>query len=325
MSVDQISPDLERIVSRDQKLELIGSGYAAEGRLPSEGPLWWKEGGYLLFADIGRNQIVKWTRQEGLSVFREPTDGANGLTRDPQGRLVACETVTRRVTRLEADGSITVVADCYQGTRLNAPNDVVVKSDGSVYFSDPPTGARVSNGHVFIEESFIAQLTARPKDSTEPIKRLADQELEPAVYRVSPDLSTVTLLATGFIFPNGLAFAPDESILYVDDSFGPNIKAYDVQPDGTLGNERIFLEPKGERPGSPDGMKVDVEGNIYCTGPGGVWVIDPSGRHLGTILTGADATTNLCFGGDDWKTMFITTWDSVFSIQLKIAGIPVPR
>ena len=214
------------------------------------------------------------------------------------------------MTAIEPDGRITVVADRYRGKRLNSPNDVVVKSDGSVYFTDPLMTVRMSNGSLYVTGT----------------TRTPENELEyNGVYRVSHDLSTVTLLATSFVFPNGLAFSPDESILYLDDSLGPKIRAFDVQPDGTLANERVLLEMRGERPGSPDGMKVDVEGNIYCTGPGGVWVLDASGRHLGTFLTGADVTTNCAWGGDDWRTMFITTFDSVFRIQLKIPGIPVPR
>ena len=210
------------------------------------------------------------------------------------------------MTRLEADGRITVVAEGYQGKRLNRPNDVVVKSDGSIIFTDP--GA--------------------PD---------AGMELDfSGVFRVSPDLGTLTLLVSDFILPNGLTFSPDESILYVNDSLGVvdrrgedlfrgigHIKAFDVEPDGTLVNGRVFCELRGDRSGIPDGMKVDVEGNVYCTGPGGLWIIDPAGNHLGTILTGKDQTTNCCWGGDDWRTMFITTMDSVARIQLNIPGVPV--
>ena len=196
--------------------------------------------------------------------------------------------------------------DSYEGTKLNHPNDVVVKSDGSIYFTDPGAG---------------------------------DPELDMdfcGVYRVSPDLSTITLLVRDFVLPNGLCFSPDESILYIDDSMGisknednmflsiGNIRAFDVRPDGTLTNDRMFCELRSERSGIPDGLKVDVEGNLYCTGPGGVWILDPSGKHLGTILTGADQTTNCGWGGDDWRTFFITTMDSIFRIRLKIPGMPVP-
>ena len=291
MPIEQVSPELERIVSGDQELEYLSRGYDV-----AEGPIWHREGGYLLFSELFNGRTMKWTPQEGVSLIREPTGKANGLTRDLQGKLVACEYEDRRVSRLEADGSITVVADRYQGQRLNHPNDVVVKSDGSIYFTDPGT---------------------------------PDPQLDmdfAGVYRVSSDLSTITLLVRDFDLPNGLTFSPDESILYIDDSRRGHVRAFDVQPDGglDLATDRVFCELKGDRPGSPDGMKVDREGNVYCTGPGGVWILDASGRHLGTILTGAQQTTNCAWGDDDWKTLFITTRDALASIQLKIAGIPVP-
>ncbi len=301
MPIEQVSPELERIVSLDQEVEELGRGYSV-----AEGPLWHKEGGYLLFSDIRNNRRMKWTAQEGITLLQEDTNGANGLTWDPQGRMVICEGGARRMTRLEADGSITVIANNYQGTLLNRPNDVVVKSDGSIYFTDP--GA-------------------------------PDPELDMdfcGVYRVSPDLSDITLVVRDFVLPNGLMFSPDESILYINDSVGVlrrednmflsigHIRAFDVQPDGTLTNDRVFSELRSDRSGIPDGMKVDVEGNVYCTGPGGLWVLDPSGKHLGTILTGAEQTTNNGWGGDDWKTMFITTMDAIFRIQLNIPGVPVP-
>ena len=301
MPIEQISPELERIVSPDQEIEELGRGYSV-----AEGPLWHKEGGYLLFSDIRNNRRMKWTAQEGITLLQEDTNGANGLTWDPQGRMVICEGGARRMTRLEADGSVTVVANNYQGTLLNRPNDVVVKSDGSIYFTDP--GA-------------------------------PDPELDMdfcGVYRVSPDLSEITLVVGDFVLPNGLMFSPDESILYVNDSVGVlrrednmflsigHIRAFDVQPDGTLTNDRVFSELRSDRSGIPDGMKVDVEGNVYCTGPGGLWVMDSSGKHLGTILTGAEQTTNNGWGGDDWKTMFITTMDAIFRIELNIPGVPVP-
>ena len=291
MPIEQLSPELERIVSQDQEIDELGSGYFA-----AEGPVWYREGGYLLFSDIFNNRRMKWTPQEGVSLFLEPTNNANGLTWDLQGRLIVCETGTRRVTRLEADGSITIVADHYQSKRLNRPNDVVVKSDGSIYITDPIT----------------------------PLGEDLDMDFS-GVYRISSDLSAIKLLTGDIVFPNGLTFSPNETILYIDDSREGHIKAFDVQADGTLANGRVFCDLRGELPGTPDGMKVDVEGNVYCTGPGGVWLIDESGKHLGTLLTGAEQTTNCAWGGDDWRTLFITTRDTVCRIQLKIPGMPVPR
>ena len=294
MPIEQLSPELERIVSSDQDMEVLSTGYGTQG-LPAEGPLWWREGGYLLFGDMSNRRIAKWAPGEGVTVFREPTGTSNGLTRDPQGRLVSCEHRARQVARVEPDGSLTVVAEQYQGKRLNRPNDLAVKSDGSIYFSDPITD------NVETELGFAG------------------------VYRVSADLSAITLLTQECTFPNGLAFSPDESVLYVDDSSDYNIRAFDVQADGTLANGRVFCDMKGERPGVPDGMKVDVEGNVYCTGSGGLWIIDPSGRHLGTVLIEREGqATNCAWGGDDWKTLYITTFDALGRIPLKIAGIPVP-
>ena len=293
MSIEVVSPELERIVSRDQEIEELGNGY-----LVAEGPLWWKEEGYLLFNEVRGNRRRKWSPHDGVTLLQEPSNNANGLTRDPQGRLLLCEGGANRVTRLEPDGDITVVANSYQGKRLNRPNDVVVKSDGSIYFTDP--GA--PDPELALEFS--------------------------GVYRVPPDLGTITLLVRDLVFPNGLAFSPDESILYIDDYRKGHIRAFDVQPNGTLNlaSDRVFCklnEPRPISPDGPDGMKVDVEGNVYCTGPGGVWVIDRSGKHLGTILTGAQ-TTNVAWGGEDWKTLFITTFKALYRIQLKIAGIAVP-
>jgi gluconolactonase len=292
---------MDRIVSQGRDIEELGRGYSI-----AEGPLWDSNEGCLLFSDIRNNRTMRWTAQDGISVSREATNEANGLTWDPQGRLVICEGGARRMTRLESDGTITVVADNFEGTRFNHPNDVVVRSDGTIYFTDP--GA-------------------------------PDPELDMdfcGVYRVSPDLSSITLLVRDFVLPNGLCFSPDESILYVNDSVGVSrrednmflsvghIRVFDVSPDGGLTNDRVFRELRADRSGIPDGMKVDVEGNVYCTGPGGVWVMDSSGNHLGTILTGSEQTTNCAWGGDDWKTFFITTFDGLYSIQLNIAGVPVP-
>ena len=298
MPIEQLSPDLERIVSVNEEIKELGSGYGGEEG-PAEGPLWWQEEGYLLFSDIHNNRRMKWTPGQGVSTFQEPTNRANGLTRDLQGRLLACEHESRRVTRLEADGSITVLANTFQGRQLNRPNDVVVKSDGSIYFTDPWTHRRPSE----------------------------QWELDfSGVYRLSPDLGTLTLLLKDFVVPNGLAFNPDESVLYVNDSRRGHIRAFDLQPDGSLAraSDRVFCDLRGELPGVPDGMKVDLEGNVYCGGSGGLWILNPSGEHLGTVAHGASATTNLAFGGPDWRTLFFTTRNSLGSVQTKIAGLPVP-
>ena len=279
MPVEKRDQALDRILPTDWSIEELADGLGGD-QGPAEGPVWWKDEGYLLFTDNHRGQIMKWSPNGRISVFRDPTNRANGMTRDIQGRLIICEEDSRRVTRLEHDGSITVVANNFKGRQLNRPNDVVVKSDGSIYFTDPWTHRR-------------------PKDQW---------DLDFAgVYRVSPDLGTLTLLVQDFVTPNGLAFSPDESVLYINDSRRAHIRAFDILPTGAvaLASDHIFSDLTGEQPGVPDGMKVDIEGNVYCGGSGGVWILDPSGKHLGTIVHGQPATTNLAWGDTDWKTIYI--------------------
>jgi len=298
MAISRLRPELDRIVAQDSAIEELSDGFGgADG--PAEGPLWWKEGGYLLFSDIHNNRRMKWQPGTGVTTFLEPTNHANGLTRDIQGRLLACEHSSRRVTRTELDGSVTVVANSFQGRQLNRPNDVVVKSDGSIYFTDPWT----------------SPLPAQQWDLN-----------FSGVYRLTPDLGTMTLLVDDFLVPNGLAFSPDESILYINDSRRGHIRAFDMQPNGTLAraSDRVFSDLRGDKPGVPDGMKVDVEGTVYCGGSGGIWIIDPAGNHLGTIEHGQSATTNLAWGGDDWKTLFFTSRNTLGRVQLNLAGLPVP-
>ncbi len=296
MSIERISPKLDRLLDADQPIAHLTGGHGGSGG-PAEGPLWWQEEGCLLFSDIHNNRRMRWTAEDGATVWRQPTNHANGLTRDLKGRLVACEHSSRRVTRQDADGEITVVASRYRGRRLNRPNDAVVKSDGSLYFTDPGAPA-------------------------------PGLELDySGVYMVAPDLGEITLLAGDFVTPNGIAFSPDESVLYVNDTRRQHIRAFDVQDNGTLAlaSDRVLRDLSGERPGVPDGMKVDVEGNIYCGGSGGVWIIGADGNQLGVIAHGEDATTNVAFGGDDWKTLFFTTWNTVGSVRVNVAGIPLPN
>ncbi len=295
MPIEVISPDLEKVVSPNAPITQLGDGYGgAMG--PAEGPLWWHEGGYLLFSDIHNSRRMKWTAADGVSLFMEPTNRANGLTRDPSGRLLACEHDTRRVTRQEPDGSITVVASNYRGRRLNRPNDVIVSSTGGIYFTDPgfPTPGLDLDWN--------------------------------GVYHVSPDLGTITLIVWDFSRPNGLALSPDESVLYINDTRRRHIRAFDLEPNGMplIATDRVFCDLGGVREGNPDGMKVDTQGNVYCGGSGGIWVMDPSGAPLGIIVHGEASTTNMAFGGDDWKTLYYTTRHTFGSLPVNIAGIPVP-
>jgi len=296
--IEQWAPELERIVSTSEPIHDLADGFGGvQG--PAEGPLWWHESGYLLFSDIHNNRRMRYQPGEGASLFQEPTNRANGLTRDLQGRLIACEHDTRRVTRQELDGSLTVIANSFQGRQLNRPNDVVVKSDGCIYFTDPWTSPNAP-------EQWDLTFSG--------------------VYRVTPDLGTMSLLVGDFVLPNGLAFSPDESVLYINDTRRGHIRAFEMMPNGTLAkaSDRIFADLRGDAPGVPDGMKVDVEGNVYCGGAGGIWVLDKTGKALGRIVHGAAATTNIAFGGADWKTLYFTSRNHLGAVAVKIPGIPVP-
>src|SRR5258708_21353352 len=236
--IEQLAPELEKIISPSEPIHDLADGFG--GPLgPAEGPLWWKEGGYLLFSDIHNDKRMKYVPGQGVTVFKDGTNRANGLTRDLQGRLLACEHDSRRVTRLELDGSTTVLANSFQGRRLNRPNDVVVKSDGAIYFTDPWTNPA----------------TPEQWDLT-----------FAGVYRLTPDLGTYTMLTDSFILPNGLAFSPDESVLYINDSRRGHIRAFDLMPNATLAKQtdRVFADLRGPEPGVPDRMTVDVAANVYC-------------------------------------------------------------
>lgn len=283
------------------KVEKIAGGFAF-----TEGPVWTHQG-YLLFSDIPNNVVCKWT-PSGVSIFRNhsgynETDapsgayiGSNGLTIDHQGRLTICETGNRRVTRLESDGSITVMADRYRGRRLNSPNDLVYKSDGSLYFTDPPHGL--------------------PKEDQDPKKELAFN----GIYRVKG--KDLQLLSTELSRPNGIAFSPDEKYLYVSNSDARRKiwMRFEVRPDGTLAKGSIFNDVTAETAdGLPDGMKVDQRGNLYCTGPGGIWVFSAAGKHLDTIVV-PETPANLGWGGSAGKTLFITARTSLYRVEMNVPG-----
>jgi gluconolactonase len=296
--IEQLDPALDKIISVSEPIHHLADGFGgAHG--PAEGPLWWREGGYLLFSDIHNNKRMKYTPGGTASLFSESTNRANGLTRDLQGRLLACEHDSRRVTRLEPDGSLTVIANSFQGRQLNRPNDVVVKSDGCIYFTDPWTSPAAP-------EQWDLTFSG--------------------VYRITPDLGTMSLLASDFVLPNGLAFSPDETLLYINDSRRGHIRAFELMPSGMLAKQtdRVFADLRGDEPGVPDGMKVDQQGNVYCGGAGGIWIMDPTGKKLGRIVHGAPATTNIAFGGDDWKTLYFTSRNHLGSVNVKIPGVPVP-
>lgn len=255
----------------------------------TEGPIWQADGA-LLFSDIPASRIYRWTPDGGAQVWREPTGNSNGLTLDREGRLIACEHSGRRVSRTEADGTVAAIASHFNGGKLNSPNDVVVKSDGVVYFTDPPYGIQ-------------------PAEREQPVN---------GVYRILTD-GTLELLVEDFDRPNGLAFSPDESILYIDDSPRRHVRAFDVRPDGTLANNRVLADMDHPQPGSPDGMKIDEEGHLYVTGATGVWVFEPDGELLGVVVT-PERPANCAWGDDDRQSLYITAQTSLYRVRTKVAG-----
>jgi gluconolactonase len=256
----------------------------------TEGPVWIAAKNELLFADIPADRIVRF-KDGKCDTFRAPSGAANGLTLDKQGRLIVCEGGARRVTRTEADGTIAVLAERYEGKRLNSPNDVVVKGDGAIYFTDPPFG----------------------------MKR-EDRELDvQGVYRISPNGKTLTLVAKDFLMPNGLAFTPDEKILYINDTERGHIRAFDVAADGSLANGRVFAHWTP----AADGMKVDSEGNVYCASKTGVMLFDRTGRHLGTFSL-PEQPANCAFGDGDWKSLYMTCRTGLYRVHLSAPGVKVP-
>jgi gluconolactonase len=288
-TIERLDPRFDELVAPDAVIEKLAEGFEW-----SEGPVWVPRDGHLLFSDIPNNAVMKWQAGEGISVFLKPAGytgqaprggepGSNGLALDPQGRLVLCQHGDRQVARLEKDGSFTVLVDRYQGKRLNSPNDLVFKSNGDLYFTDPPYG-------LVGEEQ----------------KRLGELGFC-GVYRVGGD-GKLTLLTDQMTRPNGIAFSPDEKTLYVANSDPQRAvwMAYDVTPQGLIENGRVFFDATpwvNSMKGLPDGMKVDRAGNLFATGPGGVNVFSADGKHLGRLNTG-EATANCCFGPE--ATLYIT-------------------
>ncbi len=297
----------------DQLATILESGEPqrlATGFGFTEGPVWHPDG-YWLFVDIPAEVIHKLAPGGQPEVFRDNSGGSNGLTFDLNGNLIVCEGTTRQMSRREANGSYTAIATHVDGKRLNRPNDVVVRADGSIYFTDPA-------------HSFEA----------------GEQELDFAgVHRIAPD-GTHTVAARDTVFPNGLAFSPDERTLYVDNTFESfdcfkdkengeacehqYIRAYDVAPDGALSNSRVFATMFSAVEGVPDGMKVDVEGRVYCTGAGGCWVFNAAGTHLGTIEL-PEGPANNAWGGPDNRTMFFTAKTSVYTLRMTTPGTAIHR
>ncbi|MBO0857051.1 MAG: SMP-30/gluconolactonase/LRE family protein [Chloracidobacterium sp.] len=303
----RLDPAFDKLVPANAKVEKL-----LDGHKWVEGPVWNRRESYLLFSDIPNNSIIKWSEGKGESLFMRPSGytgkepftgpepGTNGLTYDSKGRLVACEHGDRRVSRLESDGKTkTTLADKYNGKRLNSPNDLVYKSNGDLYFTDPIYGLQ--------------------KGADDPARELDFC----GVYRLSSD-GKLTLLTKEITRPNGIAFSPDEKKLYVSSSDPDKAiwMVYDVQPDGTITNGKVFFDAtawvKENRPGLPDGMKVDKAGNIFAAGPGGIHVFSPEGKRLGTFDTGVK-TANLAWGGDG-STLYITANTALLRVKLNTGG-----
>ena len=300
------SPQLDALLATDAKIEVLASGF-----IWAEGPVWVKDGGYLLFSDVPQNTVFKWNAKEGLTTFLKPSGftgagkygdepGSNGLTLDSQGRLILAEHGDRRISAMPlADGGKRTIADNYQGKRFNSPNDVVQHSSGAYYFTDPPYGM--------------------PKKQDDPTREINWF----GVYRAGTD-GIVTLLTKDMTRPNGLAFSPDEKTLYVAQSDPDKaiIMAFPVQADGSVGQGKVFFDAtpmvKQGLPGLPDGLKTDQNGNVWSTGPGGVLILNPSGQLLGRIETG-EATAN-CGWGDDGSTLYLTADMYLCRIKTKTKG-----
>ena len=271
----------------------------------AEGPVWFNDGGYLLFSDIPNERVLRWIEGAGTSVYRAPSNFINGNTRDREGRLVSCEHGGRRVIRTEVGGTITTLADRYSGKRLNSPNDVVVKSDGSVWFSDP------SYGILSDYEGYKAD----------------EEQTSRNVYRLDPTTGELTVVVDDFLQPNGLCFSPDETLLYVADSGASHkpdaprhIRVFDVTDGKRLTNGRVFAHIDK---GIPDGMRTDVEGNLWSSAADGVHCFHPDGTLLGKILV-PQAVANLTFGGPRRNRLFITASTSLYAIYTATRGAQMP-
>lgn len=315
-AIERLDPALDEIVAPDAVIrnychggffEDLGGGPHYRYAASLEGTFWSAEENCLFFSDIGNSRRLRFDpATKEISRAQHPTGNTNGATLDCEGRVVQAEHSGRCVSRIEQDGSRTVLVDRFEGKRLNHPNDVVVRSDGAIFFTDPWWDFGAGD----VREIPFA-----------------------GVYHLSPDRRTLSLIGNDYRVCNGLAFSPDEKILYVNDSYGvteemgPHIRAYDVRPDGSIdsASSRIWAKlPLGEREGKPDGMKVDQAGNVYCGGSGGIWIFDKTGKHLGVIAHGDTQTNNLCFGGPDWKTLYFVSWVGLHSVQLRTPGIPLP-
>ena len=298
MTVVVKSDELRELVDPEGEVERLGTGFTF-----TEGPIWNSEGEFLLFSDMPGDVRRRWSADRGVEEVMNPSNKGNGMVYDAQGRLLVCEHSTSSLVREHPDGTREAIATHFRGKELNSPNDVITRSDGIIYFSDPWYGRM-------------------PVFGIERERELGFQ----GVYRLADDELQLIVSEDEFEMPNGLCFSPDESLMYINDTPNALIRVYDVNDDGTITNGRLFLDNIGSgviEEGIPDGMKCDERGNVWVTGPQGVWVISPDGEHLGVIEV-PENVGNLAWGGPDWKTLFIPSSTSLYRIETKVASAPLP-
>jgi len=298
--IEMLSEQLAELIDPDAEVERVATGFTF-----TEGPLWNQEGDFLLFSDMPGDVRRRWSERDGVVELRKPNNKGNGMVYDGEGNLLVCEHVTSSLVRERPDGVRETLAWHYQGKYLNSPNDVITRSDGTIYFTDPTYG-RVPGFGIPREQDLSFQ----------------------GVYRIGPDGGD-PVLAVGeddFAQPNGLCFVPGERQLYINDTERALIRIYDVADDGSLSGGRVFFEGIGTgviEEGIPDGMKVDERGNVWVTGPRGVWVISPEGEHLGVVPV-PENVGNIAWGGPDWKTLYIPSSTSVYRVPTRVASVHLP-
>ena len=294
MNVEIRDERFRAVVGDIVEIEEVAGGFEF-----TEGPIWNPQEKHLIFSDIPGKIMRRWRADGSVETWRQPSYMTNGNAYDREGRVISCEHATSRVTRTELDGSVTVLAPHYGDKELNSPNDVVVKRDSTVYFTDPGFGRMEYYGVPRTQE-------------------LAFQ----GVYRLEPDSGKLTLLVDDFDQPNGLCFSLDESQLFVNDTMRGHVRVFEVNQDGTLSSGRVWADVTGDRDGVPDGMKVDCEGNLYVSGPGGIHIFAPDATCLGVILM-PQGCANFCWGEDDMKSLFVTATTSLYRIRVQVAGKPL--
>jgi gluconolactonase len=300
VAIDVKSDVLAELIDPSAEVERVATGFTF-----TEGPIWDKQGEFLLFSDMPGDVRRRWSERDGVEEIMRPSNKCNGMVYDGKGNLLVCEHVTSSLVRERSDGARETIASHYRGEELNSPNDVVTRSDGTIYFSDPSFGRMPGFG----------------------LEREQDLSFQ-GVYRIAagggePELAVAE---DEFAQPNGLCFSPDESLMYINDTPGALIRVYDVASDGTLSRGRLFFDGIGSgviEEGIPDGMKCDERGNIWVTGPGGVWVISSSGEHLGVVGV-PENVGNVAWGGSDYKTLYIPSSTSLYRVPTRVASARLP-